>query len=399
VALAALAGARDLSGWSWALVVPGAALLAAPAWLAHKGRMSRKDILLRDLPSLLLVAGLGWGAGLLPAMLWRLLVVIAQVPALVERAPRAGSDVLFATLLALPLATELAVRDGYLDTGWSSEHLSGAELGAGDDASRVVPYWSASCGADPKLVWWFGGSSAGGAYQMEGRPGDFFPGQIHRSLCDQGMSVHTVNFSDGGRDTFTFSRALPDLMAKEAPDLVVIYVGVNDILTANSALTRKQREAARAAESAGTGWLAELAAHSRVVAGLSLLNRPAAGGDETAFVAAVPVADAEENLRQIITGVEARGGRVLLVPELTRLTTPDPLGPYRVMEKRLAGDEPSAEWMDVVDQAAQLDTDAVFVDRNHLSSAGHAEVAIRLAPTVATLLEPRSAPIPQEASP
>ena len=135
-----------------------------------------------------------------------------------------------------------------------------------------------------------------------------------------------------------------------------------------------------------------------MVAGLSLLNRPA-GGEKTAFVAAVPVADAEENLRQIITGVEARGGRVLLVPELTRPTTPDPLGPYRVMQKRLAGDEPSAEWMDVVDQAAQLDADAVFVDRNHLSSAGHAEVAIRLAPTVATLLEPMSTPIPQEASP
>ena len=398
VAVAALVGARDLTGWSWALVIPGAALLAAPAWLAHKGRLPRRDLLLRDLPTLLLVAGLGWGLGLLPAMLWRLLVVVAQVPTLVERAPRAGTDVLFATLLALPLGAELALRHSYLDTGWSSEHLSGAELGAGEDASGVVPYWSESCGTDPKLVWWFGGSSAGGAYQMEGRPADFFPGQVHHALCDRGLAVRTVNFANGGRDTFTFSRALPELMKEEAPDLVVVYVGVNDVLTANSALTRKQREAVRAEEGDGSGLLATLAARSRLVAGLSLLNRPT-GGDASEFVSAVPVADAEENLREIIAGVEARGGRVFLVPELTRPTAHDPLDPYRAMEERVAGDEPSAVWLDVVDQTRQLDPDTIFVDRNHLSRAGHSEVALRIAPALTSALDPSSEPIPPEASP
>ena len=114
---------------------------------------------------------------------------------------------------------------------------------------------------------------------------------------------------------------------------------------------------------------------------------------------AVPVADAEENLREIIAGVAAGGGRVMLVPELTRPTMRDPLGPYRAMEKQLADDEPSAEWLDVVDQMAQSDPGAIFVDRNHLSRAGHTELAARLAPALAALLETPIAPTPAEASP
>ncbi|MEC8424500.1 MAG: hypothetical protein VX000_12035, partial [Myxococcota bacterium] len=61
VAGAAIVGARGLAAWELVLVVPGAALLAGPAWLAHRGRISRQDLLLRDLPTLLLIAGLGWG--------------------------------------------------------------------------------------------------------------------------------------------------------------------------------------------------------------------------------------------------------------------------------------------------------------------------------------------------
>jgi lysophospholipase L1-like esterase len=395
VALAALVGARGLDGMELLAVLPGALFLASPMWLAHKGGLSRIGVLTRDLPALGAVAVLGWGFGLLVAVLWRLVLVVAMVPKLVERAPRAGTDVLFFTVVALPVAVEIGLRTTYLDEGWSPAHLSGAERGAGEDASGVVPYWSGSCGDDAAVVWWFGGSSAGGAYQLGGQPAAFFPGRVHGALCDQGVAVRTVNFSNGGRDSYTFSRALPELLAGSTPpDLVVVYVGVNDLLTENSSQTRKQREQARAETEQTTGVLARVAERSRLISGASLLARPVADQPND-FVPAVPVVDAEENLRTIISLVEQVGGRVLLVPELTRPSSPEPMAPYRTMQRRLAQDEASVEWFDVVVEMADQDPEGVFVDRNHLSMPGHEAVAIWVAPAVRAML-PADGPTPEK---
>ncbi len=244
------AGARGLDGPVLLALPLGVAFLCLPLRLSQAAELSRNALLVRDLPTFAAIALLGWAQGLLPALLWRLLLILGLVPALVDKAPRAGTDLLFLTLLLLPVSAELAVRSSYLERGWSVEHLSGAELGAGEDATGVAPYWSAGCGEDRREIWWFGGSSAGGAYQLGGEPEAFFPGQVHAALCARGLGVETVNYANGGRDSFTFSRAIDALLAEGSPDLVVVYVGVNDILTENSSKTRKQREAARAARTA-----------------------------------------------------------------------------------------------------------------------------------------------------
>ncbi len=103
---------------------------------------------------------------------------------------------------------------------------------------------------------------------------------------------------------------------------------------------------------------------------------------------AVPVADAEENLRLIIEKVRAAGGTVLLLPELTRPTPRDPMAEYRRMEAAVGTAAPGAAWLDVVEAMAEVDPEAVFVDRNHLSRTGHAELAGRITPQVLQLLAP-----------
>jgi len=383
----AAVGARGLHGWSMVWAAPGAVFLLAPLRLSEGATLSRGRLLARDAPAWIAVAALGWPVGLLPAALWRLVVVVAQTPTLLARAPRAGSDVLFLTLLAVPVGAEAALQASYLGEAWASERLSGASLGAGEDASGVIAYWSATCGDDPAEVWWFGGSSAGGAYQLGGQPEAFFPGQVHSALCEAGLSIRTTNFSNGGRDTFTFSRALDDLLAGGTPDLVVVYTGVNDILTANAPVTRAQREASAAQAGAAGGRLREVAQRSRLVAGLGLLARPVTR-DASAFVSAVPVPDARDNLTRIADAVSASGGRVLLVPELTRPLIDDPLAPYRSMQVELAEQVAAVAYVDVVGDMRGADPEVVFVDRNHLSKAGHAQLAAHLAPAVTAQLAP-----------
>jgi len=382
-----LAGARSLGPWSLLVLPLGLALLATPRVLVRRARLDPTASLAMDLPALLAVAVLGWPAGLLLLVAWRLLLVAAWVPVLLKRAPRAGADALFLGLLLLPLSTELLIRHSYLDTAWDAARLSGEALGAGEDASGVHAYWSDRCGQAPATLWWLGGSSAGGAYQLQGEPAAFFPGVVHDRLCAQGVAVQSVNSANGGRDSFTFSRALPELLAQGKPDLVVLYLGVNDLLTANSPLTRKEREAAQARQEQGQARLQAIAAHSRLLSGLGLLARPVAA-DPRSFVAAIPVADAEENLRDIIAGVRAGGGRVLLVPELTQRSVAGAMAPYREMEAQVAATEPGTSWIDVVQALDGPALDGLMVDRNHLSREGHVRVAELLTPTVAALLAP-----------
>lgn len=236
-----------------------------------------------------------------------------------------------------------------------------------------------------------GGSSTGGAYQFRDEMTAFYPSQVHQRLCDAQngtVRLRSENYGDGGRDTYTISRSLRAIADREPVSLVVLYVGVNDILTMSGPKTRAQREADRAARDAATSGLAAWGARSRLMTGLGLWVRPLHTLDEVT-VPEVPLPDAEANLRMVAKIAEEHGASVLLLTELVRGDAVPILAPYAKMQARLADALANVAYVDIrshVEALGPWSDQDMLVDQNHLSRAGSARVAAALAPEVARLL-------------
>lgn len=378
--LAAALASRDLSGAGWFLAPLGLAWLALPLAFARAARLDAAGLLLRDLPAQVVVAALGFPLGLLPATAWRLALLVAGAGQLLRRAPRAAADAIFLSGLLLVPASELAIRGSWVGGAWDAARLEGAAAWR-----DPTPFWEGTCGEAPRTVLFVGGSSTGGAYQFRDAPEAFFPAQVHARLCAAGAAVRTLNLGDGGRDSFTVSRSVDTLLAAHRPALIVSYLGVNDLLTAEHTRTRAEREAEEAARGAAAQGLDALARHSRLLTGLALLARP---GLDTgaATVPNVPLADAEVNLRRIAAAARAAGAGLLLVTEYTARDQAGPLQPYEALQSRLGEELEGVEYADV---RAPLDArvgEQLLVDRNHLSRRGGERLAEVLAPRVAERL-------------
>jgi lysophospholipase L1-like esterase len=387
---AALLGSRGLEGGEAAAGVLGGAVLLAPWWLARRAGLSAVRALVVDAPALLTVAALGWVAGAWLALAWRALVVVANARSLLDRAPGPAANLAFLGLLAGPPLVEVAVRGSYLGTAWDAARLSG-ELAPTVGWRDPTPYWSGRCGdgATVKGVVWAGGSSTGGAYQFRNEPTAFFPAQAHLGLCARlspGIVLASSNFGDGGRDSFTISRTIDTLLDRGAATVVVLYLGVNDLLTTNSTLTRKQREAREAERAAAVTTIARLSSRSRLLTGLGFAFRPPQEGAAAGLtVPDVPIQDAEDNLRTIATAAEKRGAKVLLLTEYTSADMAGQVAPYEALEARLAGELEGVSHLDVRAALEPYVEEGLLVDRNHLSRQGGRRLAEVLAPEVAKL--------------
>jgi hypothetical protein len=125
-----------------------------------------------------------------------------------------------------------------------------------------------------------------------------------------------------------------------------------------------------------------LEGYSRLLTGLGLLLRPTP--PTPTLVVAVPLEDAEENLRALAASTTTAGGELLLVPEYTEPFVGTQLLPYWDMEKRLATELPHVHYLDLHPVlSTQPD---MLVDRNHLSRSGSQIVADQLLPAVLPLL-------------
>jgi lysophospholipase L1-like esterase len=377
VAVTTALASRGLTAADAALVPVGVAVLVAPLLLARAAALDPLGVLARDLPALIAPAVLGWAPGLLFTLLWRLALLVAGAGVLLRSAPRAAADALFLTALAVLPAAELATRSTWLGTAWDAARLDGAQ-----DWRTPQPFWGGSCGDAPRHTLLFaGGSSTGGAYQFAGHPESFFPAQVHQRLCADGLAVHSTNYGNGGRDSFTISRSIDGLLAQERPAVVVLYLGVNDLLTRGSALSRKQREAAEAARGAALEGLAGLSARSRLLTGVGLWFRPVLD-PAAALSPDVPLPDAEENLRRIATATHAAGASLVLLTEYTDTQTAPLVAPYAAMEARLATELPGVRHLDVAEALAPYAGEALLVDRNHLSRHGGERIAELLVPAL-----------------
>jgi len=386
VALVATAiASRDLRGPSLLLAPLGFLWLVAPLWFLREAAPSSRQVL-RDLPAMLAVAVGGWAWGLAPAVLWRLGVLGASAGFLLRTAPRAASDLLFLLLLSVPVAAEALTRAGYLATAWDITRLS-KELPSAEGWQDPVPGWSASCGDGGLGVVFAGGSSTGGAYQFADEPDAFFAAQAHEALCARGIGVRSFNFGDGGRDSFTVARSIDTMFERADPDLVVLYLGVNDLLTRHHRQTRKQRAEEAEERSRATEGLAGVARRLRLTTAASLWLHGLPEAIE-ANVSDVPVSDAEENHRRVIAYARERGAAVLLLTEYVDGDHRRELALYGRMQQRLADELEGVAWMDVI---ATLEAEPgvdLLVDRNHLSREGNALLGAAIADAVPGLVTP-----------
>lgn len=374
VVAAGLLASRELSGAGWLLAPLGLVLLALPYWTARRASQPLGGVLVRDLPALGSVAVATWGPGLLQALVWRLLCLTADAAWFNRRHPRAGADAFVLTLLALPLGAEVMLRSTPLPDAWARAHTEAVER----DGDFSV-FWQDRCGDGPvQNVYFMGGSSVGGAYQFQESPEAFFAARTHAGLCAArpDRALRTLNYGQGGRDSLDFAQAAPVLYADAPPAVVVLYLGVNDLLTIDHPLTRKQR----AARTDGARRGSSLA----LVNALALLVRPSWADQDP--VVAIPIEDAAENLAAIAAATRAAGGHLLLVPEQTRAAIDPIMAPYQALERELAESLEGVSYLDLDAVVAALPEDVLLADRNHLTHAGSERVAGVLVAEIGGLL-------------
>ncbi|MFT4976253.1 MAG: hypothetical protein ACI8S6_002149 [Myxococcota bacterium] len=348
--------------------------LPAVAWLG------------RDLVLLVLLAAVGW-SGVLLLIVGRLLIVAGAARALLSKAPQSAANLLLLLLLALPSGVEGAIRLSYLESAWDVTRLS-RELPAEQGWQNVSASWTGRCPPEDaawRRVAFLGGSSTGGAYQFGEEGEAFFAARAHAAGCEAGLSLRTWNFGTGDGNTFTISRTIKHVFRQTQAELLVMYVGVNDLLTQHHPQTRKQREAALEAQRRSTQGLLGLGRRLRLVTGASLLLKPLPGHEDN--VSTVPLSDAEENHALIARAAAEQGAHVLLLTELIRSPMGRELAGYDELQQRIAADNDHVTWVDARELIGGGDVDALLVDRNHLSREGNARLGAALAPIIRAQLD------------
>lgn len=340
---------------------------------------------------------LGTGLTAWIGVVYAMLVIAANAKGMPARRAKRAADAFFLLFLALPFSLELAVRSTYLEEAWDAARLAG-ESAETVDWRDPEPFWQGDCGpstdVNRKTISFMGGSSSGGAYQFSSEPQAFYPAQTHQTLCegldanglDGNVSLRTLNFGHGGRDSFTVSRSVATVLKHRPADLVVFYGGCNDLLTSTNALTRKQREEKAAAGGATLGFFARWAGYSRLITGFSLPfhTTDSPGG---VLAAEVPLADAEENLLRLAEATQAAGTKLLLMTEMVSGGDRGLMASYDEMQARVAGRFDHVSYFHVSAALAPYESESLLIDRNHFNARGAKRLAQVLSPVVAAILE------------
>ena len=212
----------------------------------------------------------------------------------------------------------------------------------------------------------FGGSSTGGAFQMDNLD-YFWPKQLENRLSPSGWEV--LNQGVGGWNTLHIRLYAESQLDRLKPDILALYVGHNDLFTRGVAshkqLLTQYREGGKGAVAA-----IDSALHaSRLFVGFKFFVLSWRGD----AAVAVPVADARENLTAILELAKERHIHVLL---MTEALNPDatPMEGYAALEAQLAAEFGQASFDAARAFSTQADPDD-FLDDCHLSVTGHQRLA------------------------
>ncbi len=337
---------------------------------------------------LAVAASWGMGAGRPAALAWAAGLALAWV--LLIHANANAGRLRFYNLVCLALSAVLALgaeawlRASPADRYWdSSQRIPGAEdiqgslsMAERDFASidqRVhtdypdhgYPVMIAPPDGRLRLVV-MGGSTTGGAWQNDDLD-EFYPARLSAYL---GGSHQVLNQGVGGWTTWHIRHYLEQgAIDPLAPELLVLYVGHNDLLTsAPQPYTQLYGRWARGgALAASSGWLNRI----RLYQGLRY-TLTALGPAERH--AAVPLDDARDNLAWIIEQVTGRGGQVILMSE-GLAPDPAPMQAYNGMMAQLAKEDPRVHYIDVASELHRHQGSRVFLDDCHLTAMGHDVVA------------------------
>ncbi len=375
----------------WYEVLFGAIFLLSHWFLPYRKAISEEkwlwDALLLPLPIIL-----GWGLGLFLIFLFRWGLLYKNFVHLKSSNPIATSDQAFLMMMLLPITMEWSLRDTYLMKSWSPAVLEGKQ-NQDNNWKTPTPFWEDTCGDQQtaKGILYVGGSSTGGAYQFATEPSAFFSGQLHKEICKT-QSIHTHNYGNSDRDTHTISRTIDQLLDNSQADLIVLYVGHND-LGGNNPYTRKEREAR---ENSILRTIGRTARNIRLIAGFDLLLRgfsqppqiqldgPPLGPNgqvlnnqlmDQNYPFAVPLEDAKQNLIDIANTAQKRNVRCLLIAQIISRNAFSDLSPYWEMEKELADQHPNIWFIDPRKALSTIQEEAILADNNHLTQMGHQRLA------------------------
>ena len=197
-------------------------------------------------------------------------------------------------------------------------------------------------------------------------------------------------------DTHIIAHSMDTLHHTSKADLVVMYVGNNDLLTKKSPLSKKQlRNQMLHWQSQLTG-VKQYTAQARLIIGSSLLFRQLQPTQQLAV--SVPLPDAKENFERIAQMAVKHKIKVLLLTEYMNPNLFRRRGQsntrkiqqqffeYADIQRKVAEISENVYFFDLwaaLDPYAEED---LFIDNNHLNMQGNTRVAEVLEPVVSELL-------------
>lgn len=338
-------------------------------------------------PRRALVAGLLPAAALLPALAlgfpdapgWVLGALGGLPLALAAEGSRARwpAPVLQALVLSTLPVAELAARHTQLDTTWTvTEGFARARTELDELLVQQQYHAYPSEGfpvrpPDPRpgvrRVVALGGSSTGGAFQMDDLS-LFWPKKLEERLSGSGWEV--VNQAVGGWNTALIRLYVEGQLDRLAPDVLVLYVGHNDVMTRSPVRYGDYIAQYRAGVATTPSPLVEALRGLRVYNGLKFFVLAAR---QRGAPVSVPIGDARENLTAIVEAATAHHAKVLLLAEGVN---PDPslMDAYAAMEAEVA-EATGAVAFDTNRALFALDSPDLYIDDCHLSISGHEVLA------------------------
>jgi lysophospholipase L1-like esterase len=217
-----------------------------------------------------------------------------------------------------------------------------------------------------------GGSSTGGAFVADNLDA-FFPNRLDDLL---GEGVQVLNQGVGGWTTLHIRRYVETRLADLDPDIGVVYVGHNDLLTRSRLPYRDLHRAF-----SGSQRLSGLLGRSWLYRGTRFALESSLGRRDGA---AVPIEHARENLEALATAFGTANSQLLLVPEVVTPPTPELLR-YGHMMKEVAELHGHVAWFDPAETLRDPANGRVFLDDVHLSERGHQVIARELRRALASL--------------
>ena len=263
------------------------------------------------------------------------------------------------------------IRSTYVDRVWSPDGLK-VQYRADDNATTLPLTWKGICGTPPTnsdyTIVISGGSSTGGAYQFKDEPQAFFSTKIHQDLCQispPSTKLSLFNYGSADLNTHLINKRFPNI-PQSKPDVLILYVGVNDVLTQRYPQTIRQREGGNNSSIQNS---IPLLFSSRLLTGLSIPLQNKTKDASQDLVSEVPPQDALQNLVELRKHLP-ENTQLIVVPEIIVSHLRKELQEYDDMLQNFASEYPNTHYFIPTSKTLQ-EQDQLLADRNHLSREGN----------------------------